>query len=257
MLDFRRALLYFQNDEAWLKKLGIAAFFMITGIGSIIVFGWMIEIVRRVSQAEESSLPDWDSPLDYLYSGLKFMAIFLAWLLPQAILLIILLLVFISTVNNPKPENPLGTLPAASSIIGILMMLYSLAAGVLFAPLMGLFADGHPWEELFNPLHTFNRFRDNIPGYLIAFFGGILIVDLLSGIGVLLCGIGAAAGMTLGSTVLGHLIGQAHSGSSVEDVDLEEAILMEELDKLDEGEDSGKPDDPDPDGLDRLDFSNY
>jgi hypothetical protein len=49
-MEFGRAFSYAFEDSEWIKKVGIAALvFLIPLLGLIILMGWSLEIIRRVS----------------------------------------------------------------------------------------------------------------------------------------------------------------------------------------------------------------
>ena len=63
-MDIGHAYTYIKDDPDWLKKIGIGAGLMLVGAFLFpvlfIIFGYQIEVTRRVMAGEKSPLPEWD-----------------------------------------------------------------------------------------------------------------------------------------------------------------------------------------------------
>ena len=71
-MNYGRAFTYVTEDPEWLKKVGIAMLVMlIPVIGQITVFGWSLEMMRRVIHEEPEVLPDWSEFGKYVGNGLR------------------------------------------------------------------------------------------------------------------------------------------------------------------------------------------
>lgn len=211
-MDFGRSFSYIIEDQDWLKKVGIAALLMLTGIGSIGSLGWGIEIVKRVANEEPEPLPGWENIGDYFINGLKLIGVTLVWSIPIILISFCSLLLFI-----PFSGGSGGSFEQASILFvfvticfSLLVIVYSLLVGLLSAPVFGMVGEGVSFAEMVNPRKAFALLKANIGGYLVAFFAGGIIYSFLSSIGVIACFIGAFFGAAFGYAVMGHLVGQAH-----------------------------------------------
>ena len=63
-MDIGHAYTYIKDDPDWMKKLGIGAGLMLVGIFLFpvifIIYGYQVEVTRRVMNGEKNPLPDWD-----------------------------------------------------------------------------------------------------------------------------------------------------------------------------------------------------
>ncbi len=210
-MDFARSFSFITEDKDWFKKVGIAALLILTGIGGIISLGWLIEIVKRVSNDDPEALPGWENIGDYLINGLKLFGVVIVWSLPIIILSICSSLFLFSSsdcINYDCQINPSGVIPMMC--ISILVIVYSVFLGFLTAPLFGLIGEGLSFKELINPKTSYSLLKSNFFVYLLSIFLGGLISSFLSSIGVIACFVGAFFGNAFGYAVMGHLIGQAH-----------------------------------------------
>jgi hypothetical protein len=202
-MDIGKSFSYVTEDPEWLMKILIGAL--------PAVIGWMVEIIRRVSNNDPTPLPDWDNLGDYFVTGLKLILIIIVWQLPLSLLLGCGMTALGYFSNQMSDQNAIAIMGYSSVCVWSLSMLYGILIGVLIPPMLGLMADGVNWTSLFNPKPSFDMFKRNIGGYILALLLGPIIGNLLSLVGIILCGVGFFFGSSYGAAFYGHLIGQAHA----------------------------------------------
>ncbi len=207
-MDLGLAFSFPFQDEEWVKKVAIAAvIFIIPVIGWIIVFGWAIEISRRVIRDSEETLPDWNEFADYLMLGFKGLLIALVYSIP---IIILTVPVFFLSLFDSDLEGVVAILALCTSCISFL---YSLALGVALPAGFGILADSDNLADAINPSKIFDVLKAAPGAYVIVLLGGF-IASIVSGLGVIACFIGVLFTAAYALAVQGHLIGQAYNEAS-------------------------------------------
>lgn len=204
-MDLGLAFSFPFQDKEWVKKVAIAAvIFIIPVIGWIIVFGWAIEITRRVIRASEETLPDWNDFAEYLMLGFKGFLIALVYSIP-----IMLLTVPVSFLGWFDSDLE-GAVVIISLCTSCISFLYSLVLGVALPAGFGILADSDNLADAINPSKIFEVLKAAPGAYVIVLIGGF-IASIVSGIGVIACFIGVLFTAAYALAIQGHLIGQAYN----------------------------------------------
>src|SRR5690349_4742188 len=69
-MDFMRALQYAFDDEEWGSKFLIGAFLSMVPILNFASLGYLVQIIRNVSEGQAQPLPKWENITDLLIKGL-------------------------------------------------------------------------------------------------------------------------------------------------------------------------------------------
>ena len=160
---------FFFKDKAWFKKLAIASLLTCTLIGAAPVFGWTIEIVRRISAGDESPLPEFSDWKTYWSLGGKFALVNAVWLLPLllAVIIIYLPLILISRIPD---EVVLVTFAATFCCVALFLLVYSVVY-IFFVPaMMVLLAKTGSAGQAMNPVCLWKAVRPQFTEYMIVFF---------------------------------------------------------------------------------------
>jgi hypothetical protein len=214
-LDFGRSFSFIFEDEGWIRKVLIGGAIYVFGsflfgLGGIVVAGWVVEIVRRVSSGADEPLPDWDNFGGYFMDGIKLVGTSFLWALPIILLSICPALLGVAAGMMDDPDMLLTITSITSICIAIISVLYAIVLSLLVGSLLGLIAENQPFSYLVNPRNAWNYMRANVGGYLLALIVGGFIAQLVGGAGVILCGIGVILTMPIGAAFFGHLFGQSH-----------------------------------------------
>lgn len=97
-MDIGKALTFITEDERYLEKLGIGiALILISGVasiafvgilGSFILLGYGLRLLKNVRDGVEKPLPEWDQWGDDLVRGFKLAVVGFVWALPLLVLAI-------------------------------------------------------------------------------------------------------------------------------------------------------------------------
>lgn len=86
-MDIGRAFSFVFDDEDWVKKVLVGGLLsLIPVVGGFIVYGYMLEIARRVYLSSTEPLPQWDDIGGYLARGFLFVVAVFVWFLPVILL---------------------------------------------------------------------------------------------------------------------------------------------------------------------------
>jgi hypothetical protein len=206
-MDLGLAFSFPFQDEEWIKKVLIAAVLLfIPVIGWLAVFGWALEITRRVIRESEETLPDWTEFADLFVLGLKGFVISFVYSLP------IMLFTAPLTVLGWF-EDLQGLVAVLSICTSCFSFLYSILLGLVLPAGLGILADSDNLAEAINPSKILVILRAAPGAYVITFVGAI-IASFVSSVGVILCVVGVLFTSAYAVTFQGHLIGQAYNEAS-------------------------------------------
>lgn len=210
-MDIGKSFSYITEDQDWLKKTLIGALLALVVVGLPALIGWMVEIIRRVANGDPSPLPDWDNLGEFFMTGIKLLVIGFVWSLPITVLVAIFA-GSAAAMGSSMSEDMAGWIFSFGGIcMSLFVMVYTIALWLLSGPLLAQLGDGVKWSTLINPKPSFDLFKRNAGGFLIAALLGNIIVNVLAAIGTILCGVGSFWGTAYGTAVMGHLLGQAYA----------------------------------------------
>jgi len=193
------------------KKLLIGSLLALGGIGLLALLGWMLEIMRRVDEGDDFSLPDFDDIGAYLLDGLRSVAVAFIWALPLllVIVLVTILAVFVPTFFADPDDAALLIIVLNFCVVG-LVLISILPMLVLLIPAMGRLADSGSIREALSISKSVALFRANPGGFLIAGLLGALVNSALGSIGAILCLVGIYPAMVISYALQGQLFGAAY-----------------------------------------------
>lgn len=203
-MDLGLAFSFPFQDEEWIKKFVIAAVLLfIPVVGWLAVFGWTIEITRRVIRESEEPLPDWTEFADLFVLGLKGFVIGFVYWIP--ILLIFVPVFFISLFGSDIE----GVVAFLLLCIFCISIPYLLLLGVVLPASFGILADSDNLAEAINPSKILALLRAAPGPYVITAVGAIIAI-IVANFGVILCFVGVFFTTAYTVAFQGHLIGQAY-----------------------------------------------
>lgn len=212
-MDISRAFSYVFDDEEWVKKVLVGGLItLIPLLGSFIVYGYSIEIARRVHRSPDmNELPEWDDFGGYLTRGFIFWLGLALWASPF-ILLIIGMIVMAIVLAAATGEEAVFGVSMTVGFITLLpaIMLYSLVSAVVIPVLLGRFAI----RGRFGAMFEFGAILDDarrIGGVPLLLLGGTYFAaDYLGGFGIFLCLMGVIFTGFYGRLVIAHAAGQTY-----------------------------------------------
>lgn len=203
-MDLGLAFSFPFQDEEWVKKVLIAAVLLfIPVIGWLAVYGWGLEITRRVIRQSEEPLPDWNEIMDLFILGLKGFAISFIYTIP--VMLISIPLTFLGWFEDLQ-----GIVAFLSVCTSCLTFIYSIFLWVVLPASFGILADSDNLGEAINPSKILELVRAAPSAYVIALVA-ILISSLVASVGIVLCFIGVLFTSAYAMAFTGHVYGQAYN----------------------------------------------
>ncbi len=172
MDDIARTVLYVLDDRDWLRKVVVGAAFTLLCfflVGIPFVFGYMLEVQRRIVRGVQPVLPEWDDLPAKFMDGLKLFGIALVCLVCFGIVAAILWKI-------PFLGKMLSGIPALALAMAFLyvMVRYALT--------------GEPGEA-FKVRAIYDALTANFVDYLVASFLW-LVYSVVACLGILACGVG-------------------------------------------------------------------
>lgn len=169
LLDYGAPFGFLFKDKGWFKKFAIASLLTYTLIGAAPVFGWTIEIVRRVARGEEPVIPELKDWKLFWKLGGKCALVNAVWLLPLlfAVILLYLPLFF---ANRLPPEMVLAVSGGTLCFVMAFLFLYTIVYVFFFPSMLIVLAEGGSVWKAMNPFHLWKVARPQFMGHLMVFF---------------------------------------------------------------------------------------
>ena len=178
-LEYSTPYGFFYKDKGWFKKLVITSLLTMTLIGAAPVFGWAIEIVRRVARGEEPVVPELEDWGLYWKLGGKFAFANALWLLPLLLATVLLYLPLIF-VNQIPPELLLVIFSGVLLCVMGFLFVYSIVYAYFIPVMMVSLADDDSAWQAANPVHLWRLARPRLGGYLMLYLVvGVGMVNLV------------------------------------------------------------------------------
>lgn len=213
-MEFGRAFSFVFKDPDWLKKVAIAGLIgLIPIIGQFYIFGWGLEITRRIINHEPDLLPDVDFG-GFLSKGFQAWVITLVYSIPIIIFMIPLQLVGPVGASLQLDQDTLSYLMIAVSVCcGGLLLIYSIFMGLVLPASLGNFVRHGNLGAGLRFGEVFGLFKAAPVSYLLVLVGSF-IVGLIAPLGTIACLVGVIITQAYGLAIMGHLIGQAYNDAS-------------------------------------------
>lgn len=225
-MDVGQAFAFINEDEEWLKKVGIGAIVGAIPIVNFAVFGYQAEVARNVVAGEERPLPEWQDFGKYFVNGLRIVGAMFVYLLP-VILLTLCASLSMFFIVEPTGQPTSGSTPPPPEIFVIFGLMFAciMPYTIFINIIWPLFTIQNVREEKFRANFRFSemwRLIRRQPGnyilIVVLYFGlymGVsfllfpaiilLFIPCLGWIAYLLL---SGAAMMLVMLVIGHLQGQ-------------------------------------------------
>lgn len=210
-MDAGKSFTYMFEDKDWIAKIAIGGLItLIPIIGTLIVLGYVLRVVRNVYDGVTPVLPEWNDIGDMLVKGFMAFLGLLIWSLP-VILLACCTGIFVAAVGGAGAG---GDSESMSTLAGLvmtcmycLMFVVGLAISLfVYAPLTN-FALNNQIATFWNFGGMWKYIQANPGNYFIAFLLA-LVANFIAGFGIILCVIGVIFTSFWAMLVMGHLFGQ-------------------------------------------------
>lgn len=201
-MDIGRAYTFITSDPKWISKILIGAAVSLVPILNLALYGYALDVLKRVYDGSDLPLPEWDDFGDYFIRGLLVTIGIFIWQLP--LLLLICPVVIAGTIAESGWVFLLGF--ACLVPVGIL---FTVIVGQVVAARYALYRE---FSTMFEFGEVFAESRRGAGPLLLCVL--IYIVATLVGVlaGIVTCGIGF---FVIGPWLMlaqAHLLGQAYRG---------------------------------------------
>lgn len=214
-MDFSTALTFQFRDPDWIKKILIVSLIsLIPFVGGIFVYGWSLEITRRVIRNDPEPLPNLDIASD-LVGGIKGMVIYLVYSLP--VLLVAVPLGTLIAITGTTSDIRLVTgidMVAAFVIAGASILYGFILMFILPAALGRISKEEGTLNDAFNLKAIFNSLKAAPTAYILVVLGQFL-AGFIASMGTVACFVGVIATSVYSMSIMGHLYGQAFKESQM------------------------------------------
>ena len=200
------------QDKNWLKKFLLASLLTYTLIGAAPVFGWTIEIVRRVGQGEEPVIPELKDWKLFWKLGGKFALVNAIWLLPLLLAVIMLYLPLILT-DSIKPELMLAFYGGVLCCVMLFLFVYAIVYVFFIPAMMVVLAGGGSVWKAANPARLWKLARPRFTEYLlVSIIVGIAVSNIVLLVGALTLFLLLPPLLVYAELVAAHYAGQLAKG---------------------------------------------
>lgn len=187
-MDIGKNFTFITEDEAWIKKVGIAAACnlpIIQFVGVFAFLGYAKKMFKNVQEGHEKPLPEWDDFVAYIVEGLKGAAVMLGWMVPGIILYVISFALNMgAAMGNSSSLQMAGAACGCISFLVIMALQLFLVVGV-----MRFFATDSIGEG-FNFGAIIGFIKANVGQYLLACVMAFVTMLAAMVVGIIACGVG-------------------------------------------------------------------
>jgi hypothetical protein len=187
-----------------MKTIIAALVSLIPIIGQITVFGWGLEVTRRVIRDDPNPLPDWSDFGGHIVKGIIAWVISFVYALPLILVWICPAIIFAVV-----PEDD-TVISVVSACFGCLTFLYVVLMLFVLPAAMGNYAAKDEIGAAFRFGEVFGLVRAAPGAYLLAILGA-LIAGFIAPLGIILCFVGVLWTQAYAVLINSHLWGQAYN----------------------------------------------
>lgn len=223
-MDVGKSIGYVFEDQKWTNKLLLGMLVSIVPIVNFALFGWLIDIMRNVSQRQPQPLPEWDNFGDKFVKGAILFVVGLIYSLPA--LLITCPLFFIPFMRGDfgrgEQQTLAGLFVGTTLLFSCVITIYALLLSFLMPAIYLNFARKGTFGACFEFSEIWRIMSRNLGDYIAAWLvaivvgvGVMFVIGIVAGIvSIVPCCGWIAAWVLMGTAgvyitaVFGHLFGQ-------------------------------------------------
>jgi hypothetical protein len=194
------------EDEEWVKKILIGGLILLIPIiGTLAVYGYMLETARNVSRGDPRPLPDWTDFGDKLMKGLYALIIQIVYALPVIILQCIAQFATIGLSSQSEEAATAGGLIALCLMPVILVL--SIVIGFFIFAAYARYIQTDSLSSAFQFNEVLRMLRESFGDWAMLLLTAIL-AGIAASLGLIACGVGVLFTGFYANLVIGHALGQ-------------------------------------------------
>lgn len=210
-MEVGKSFTYMFEDKDWIAKIAIGGLItLIPVVGSLIVLGYVLRVVRNTRDDVTPILPEWNDIGDMLVKGFMAVLGLLIWSLPVIALACCtgLLVAALGGAGSGSDDNSMAAVAGfvALCMYGLMFIVALAISLFVYAPLTN-FALNNQIATFWDFRGTWKYIQTNPGNYFIAFLLA-LVANFIAGFGIILCFIGVIFTSFWAMLVMGHLFGQ-------------------------------------------------
>ena len=214
-MNLEKAIKFPFKGDNWIKNLLIAAGLLLSGIGSFIVAGYGLEMIRDMAakKSDDIELPEWTNFGENVMDGLKLIVVFLVWAIP-IILVSIIFTVFIAILTNTATHNNIDIMNIliviANIIFTFVTIVYSLGLYGFLPTIYGEVATKQTIKAGLNFSKIFKMNKGHFWKNVLTSLVASVVTSFIVPFGVIACFIGVFATAAISTAFTFHLYGQRY-----------------------------------------------
>ena len=215
-MDLGRAFNFVFDDPEWVKKILVGGLILLAGfvipiLPGLVLYGYALEVSRRVYQGRSDALPEWDDIGGYFVRGFLLSVAILIWLIPP-ILFISCVAGAVAVAASVSNEDVIAVF-SGLVLFGLLgaMFLLLLLWTVAFLPII---AARYAVEERFGAMFEFGEIMGEVrragAGPLLILLLTFVVAGFVGQLGFVLCFVGVVFTSFYSYLVIAHGTGQVY-----------------------------------------------
>lgn len=211
-MDIGKALGFVFEDQDWITKVLIGAlitFLSFLILPAFLLFGYSLEVTRRVIRGDPQPLPPWTELGDLFVKGVMVVIIGIVYAVPIIVISLCATPLWIIADNSRGGgADALGGL--AGFGVSCLSILWGIVMSIVLPAALARFADTGELRDAFQFGDILRFVQDNLGTYVVVFLA-IWVASLIAGVvGLAACFVGLFFTQPILYMFQGHLYGQAY-----------------------------------------------
>ena len=205
-MDIGKSFSYVFEDKKWIEKILIGGLVtLIPILGTLLIMGYWIALVRNVRNYDPEPLPAWDDWGQKIVDGLKLVIIYFIWSLPLVILYFLMIFP-LALFGDSDAGSTIGSLFALC--FGCLAFLYAIVVWLATPGITIKYAEGGDFGDGFKVGEILDFTKKHVGQIILVALVSFVVYMIAGLIGSLLCFIGLIFTMFWAGLVQYHMIGQ-------------------------------------------------
>lgn len=207
-MDIGKSFGFVFEDEKWIEKVLIGGLVgLIPIIGSFLVIGYVVQLIRNVRNGDARPLPEWTDWGELLADGFKLFVVFFVWALP---LIIISMFAFIpAAMAGDSGSSDASSIAGLFAIcFGCVATLYAIVLSLVSPAILIKFAETKEIGSGFNVGEILGFTKSHLGEIILVVIVSWLVGLLASIVGTILCLIGLLFTGFWTNLVVSHMMAQ-------------------------------------------------